>query len=106
MLALLTAWSDLFAGSSQSAADVIREGMASGAGMDISAPTHPELREALLLISNGRQPTARSLGNWLRARKDRVVGGMRFVVLPQDRNGVARWMVATGEAGVSKEIPM
>jgi len=104
--ALLTAWSDLFAGDARTAADVIREGMAVGEGMDLSAPTHPALREALMLISGGRQPTARSLGYWLRARKDRVVSGMRFVVLPQDRNGVARWMVATGEAGVSKEIPM
>lgn len=105
-LALLTAWFDLFAGSAMTAADVIREGMASGEGFDTSAATNPELREALMLISNGRQPTARSLGNWLRARKDRVVAGKRFVVLPQDRNGVARWMVATGEAGISAEIPM
>lgn len=106
LMVLLTAWFDLFAGSAKTAADVIREGMATGDGFDMGAPTHPELREALMLISNGRQPTARSLGNWLRARKDRVVGGKRFVVLPQDRNGVARWSVSTGEGGLSGELPM
>lgn len=106
LLALLTAWHDLYAGSSMSAADVIREGMAGGEGFDSGAPTRPELREALLLISGGRQPTARSLGSWLRRRKGRVVGGLRFVLLAQDRNGISRWQVATGEAGLSGELPM
>jgi len=106
LLALLTAWRDLFAGSAKTAAEVIREGMAGGEGFDSSAPTNPELREALLLISNGRQPTARSLGNWMRRRKDRVVGGLRLAMLPQDRNGITGWKVVTGEAGLSEEIPM
>jgi putative DNA primase/helicase len=101
LLALLTAWFDLYEGSARSAADIIREGMAVGEGMDIGAPTRPELREALLLVSGGRQPTSRSLGSWLRRRKGRVVGGKRFVMLPQDRNGIARWQVATGEAGLA-----
>lgn len=111
LLALLTAWFDLFEGSARSAADVIREGMAGGEGMDPSVLTHPELREALLLVSGGRQPTARSLGSWLRRRKGRVVGGKRFVMLPQDRNGISRWQVVTGEAGLAvddlvEDIPM
>jgi hypothetical protein len=76
-----------------------------------SVLTHPELREALLLVSGGRQPTARSLGSWLRRRKGRVVGGKRFVMLPQDRNGISRWQVVTGEAGLAvddlvEDIPM
>lgn len=111
LLALLTAWFDLYEGSARSAAEIIREGMAVGEGMDVGAPTRPELRDALLLVSGGRQPTSRSLGAWLRRRKGRVVGGKRFVMLPQDRNGIARWQVATGEAGLAvddliEDIPM
>jgi len=104
--AVLTAWQAVFAGDAVSAADVVREGMALGEGMDVSNPTHPELREALLMVSGGRQPTSQKLGYWLRAHKDRIVDGLRVALLPPDRNGISRWQVVTGEAGQSKEIPM
>jgi hypothetical protein len=104
--AVLVAWFDVFAGDAVSAADVVREGMALGEGMDVSNPTHPELREALLLVSGGRQPTSQKLGYWLRAHKDRIVDGKRLSMLKADRNGISRWQLVTGEAGQSGEIPM
>ena len=104
--AVLTAWHAVFAGDAVSAADVVREGMALGEGVDVSNPTHPELREALLMVSGGRQPTSQKLGYWLRAHKDRIVDGLRVALLPPDRNGISRWQVVTGEAGQSGEIPM
>lgn len=104
--AVLTAWMGVFAGDAVSAADVVREGMALGEGMDASNPTHPELREALLMVSGGRQPTSQKLGYWLRAHKDRIVDGLRIALMPADRNGISRWQVVTGEAGQSGEIPM
>ena len=104
--AVLMAWQGVFAGDAVSAADVVREGMALGEGMDMSNPTHPELREALLMVSGGRQPTSQKLGYWLRAHKDRIVDGMRIALMPADRNGISRWQVVMGEAGQSGEIPM
>lgn len=114
---LLSAWFDVYAGSAKMAADIVREGMAGGEGYDPSVPSHPELRDALQYISGNRPPTARSLGNWLKRNKDRVITvaiegkegqymALRLVMLPHDRNGVARWMVASGEAGKSEVIPM
>lgn len=104
--ALLTAWMDKFAGDAVTASDVVREGDAVGEGMDPTAPVNPALREALRMVSGGRQITAQKLGYWLRAHKDRIVDGLRVALLPPDRNGISRWQVVTGEAGVSEEMVM
>ncbi len=103
--AVLTSWFDVFAGDAVSAAEVIREGMAGGEAMSGDA-THPELREALMLVSGGKHPTTRQLGYWLRGHKDRIVSGLRIAQVPADRNGIARWQVVTGESGLPQEIPM
>jgi len=104
--AVLMAWWGVFAGDEKTAADVVREGMAGGEGFADSAPTHPELREALLMVSGGRSPTSQKLGYWLRAHKDRIVDGYRIALLPPDRNGISRWQVVTGEAGLSEGLDM
>jgi putative DNA primase/helicase len=106
MRALLQAWSEVFAGDAVTAADVIREGTASGDGMDPTAATHPALSEALKMVSGGRPPTTNKLGYWLRQHKDRIVDGLRIVLMPKDRNGIGRWKVVTGEAGQSEEMAM
>lgn len=94
--AMLTAWYEVFQGNLTSAAEVVREGMAVGAAMDVSAPTYPALREALLLVSRGKQPTATSLGHWLRTHRDRIYDGLRVTSGEPDRKGVVRWRVANG----------
>ena len=104
--AVLMAWWGAFAGDEKTAADVVREGMAGGEAFDGAAPTFPELREALLMVSGGRIQTSQKLGYWLRAHKDRIVDGYRVALLPPDRNGISRWKVVTGEAGLSSEIVM
>ena len=40
--------------------------------------TNPDLRNAVLGALNQRQPDVKSLGLWLRGKKDRIVGGMWF----------------------------
>jgi putative DNA primase/helicase len=104
--AMLTAWWDVFAGDAVTAAELVQRGAALGEGMDTNSPTYPELREALLMVSGGRQITTRQLGYWLRAHKDRIYDGKRLVMLKADRNGIARWQVATGEAGMAEDLPM
>ena len=104
--AVLSAWRDVFAGDAVTASDVVREGDAVGEGLDPTAAVHPALREALRMVSGGRQITSQKLGYWLRGHKDRIVDGMRIALLPPDRNGISRWQVVTGEAGLSQEIAM
>lgn len=99
--AILSAWYAVFKDAPTSASDVVRIGMAQGEAMDAANPTHPELREALLLVSRGRSPTATSLGHWLRSHKDRIVScgeevSLRVAATDPDRNGVVRWRVVSG----------
>lgn len=103
--ALLTSWHGVFAGDAVSASDLVGRGMAL-AEMNPAEAAYPELREALLMASGGRQPTSQRLGYWLRAHKDRIVDGMRITQVPADRNGISRWVVVKGEAGLSEEMPM
>lgn len=105
--ALLTAWWEVFAGDEKTASEVVKEGAAIGEGMDRDTPSHPALREALMLACGGRgEPTPYRLGYWLRGHKDRIVDGKRITSGEKDRNGVSRWRVVTGEAGLSEEIDM
>lgn len=104
--AVLTAWWDVFAGDAVTASEVVQRGAAVGDGMDATAPTYPELREAMMLVSGGRQLTTRQLGYWLRGHKDRIYDGKRLAMLKPDRNGIARWQLVTGEGGLSSEMPM
>lgn len=99
--ALLSAWHGVFRDAPTSASDVVRIGMAAGEAMDPANPTHPELREALLLVSRGRSPTSTSLGHWLRSHKDRIIScgeetSLRVAATEPDRNGVVRWRVVSG----------
>ena len=54
---------------------------------------HPDFRAALLAVAAGNSGNLdqNKLGYWLRAHKDRIVGGRRFVSAGQDRNKVALW---------------
>ena len=85
LVALLDAWSNIFGtGYSHRVTlhDVITkiEQVTSGgnAFAHNASFTNPDLRNAVLGALNQRQPTVKSLGLWLRGKKDRRVSGMWF----------------------------
>ena len=54
---------------------------------------HPDFRAALVAVAAGNSGNLdqNKLGYWLRAHKDRIVGGRRFVSAGPNRNKVALW---------------
>ncbi len=57
---------------------------------------HAEFHDALMTVAGrGGAISGRSLGKWLQARADRIVGGMR-ILRGEPRSGVATWSI--GEA--------
>ncbi len=95
---LLAAWYELFKATRQTAADVVAAGMqASPMGFD---KVNPDLYDALQLVCS-EKPNARRLGYWLRAHRDRIVGGLVLKHAgAEGRTKTVRWLVtAAGDAG-------
>lgn len=72
-------------------------------GQEEKEPAHPELLTAVMSAvhtETGRRqkPDVRSLGNWLRDRKGRVVDGKRFLSKPNPKGGSKWWVGSTDEA--------
>jgi putative DNA primase/helicase len=60
-------------------------------GSFVKKPKHPEFRDALLATAgDGQNINGRRLGNWLSKRKERVVGGKKFISTG-DRGGQLVW---------------
>ncbi|MDP2025874.1 hypothetical protein [Sulfuriferula sp.] len=91
MSVLLNSWRETFGSATKTAAEVC-VAAAQGSHMN-DAYDYPDLRDALQLACKERI-TASRLGYWLRAHRDRIVGGMQ---LRQDgtdgHSKVTRWIV-------------
>lgn len=91
--ALLSSWLDAFGSNVVGAAEVVRA--ATETGPMTCEHLRPELRDALQVIC-AEKITARRLGYWLRANRDRIVDGMRVHHCGDDpRTKVARWAIVT-----------
>ncbi len=68
---------------------------------DEDEPKHPELHAALAEFGGrkGGLPTTRSLGNILRTRRDRIVGGLRLDQRPEKDHQRAVWVVREAVPG-------
>jgi hypothetical protein len=85
LVTLLASWSDSF-GTGYSHHVMLRDVITkieqvTSAGNAFSHNvtfTNPDLRNAVLGALDQRQPDVKSLGLWLRGKKDRIVGGMWF----------------------------
>lgn len=92
MRAFFTAWQAVPALSGiRTAAEIVRVGM-EYSGIN---PSCPELYDALQ-VACAEKPNTRRLGNWMRARRDRIVDGMQLKQAGRDPHSkAARWEIVS-----------